>query len=187
MTDYDATAIGALLRRRGLPERPVVGVPVTEIRSDGFIGKVPTLEAGKHPAALSALILEWHYQIDYRVVPELIQFLVDNDVFIAQSCATAMTGVAYFGTYYGATGQRARFRTIWGYSSWAAHDEWSKVLATAGTANARLHDVITQLRSYWLSDPNGGQEHFAYAANVDVKANPFLDLTIAADAKRAGP
>jgi hypothetical protein len=183
---HDAAAIGALLRRRGLPERPVVGVPVTEIRSDGFLGSVPTLDAGAHGVALAGLILEWEFSLPYHMLPEVLQFLTDNDVFIADSCKKMMTGVTYYGTYVGAVGQRAKFRTIWGYASWDAHNEWSKVVATAGTANSRLYDLMSALRTYWLMDPDGSQEHMAYAANVDIAAHPFLGLTVAADMKKAG-
>jgi hypothetical protein len=53
----------------------------------------------------------------------------------------------------------------------------------AGGDNARLLEVVTELRSYWLSDPESSQEHLAYAANVDISAHPFLSLTVAADKK----
>jgi hypothetical protein len=180
-TPHDAAAIGALLRRRGLPERPVVGVPVTEIRSDGFLGSVPTLDGTAHGPALGGLILEWKFQVPYHVLPDFLQFLTDNDLYIAESCAKAMKGVHYYGTYMGAAGQRAAFRTIWGYDSWDSHNEWAKVVA--GGDNARLLEVVTELRSYWLSDPESSQEHLAYAANVDISAHPFLSLTVAADKK----
>ena len=117
-TGHDAAAIGALLRRRGLPTRPVVGVPVTEIRSDSFLGQIPTLDSGVHSSALAGLILEWNYALPYHMVPEVLQFLTDNDLFIADACRKMMTGVTYFGTYMGATGERASFKTIWGYAAW---------------------------------------------------------------------
>ncbi len=180
-TRHDAPAIGALLRRRGLPERPVVGVPVTEIRSDGFLGKIPTLDGPDHATALGALILEWEYAVEYHALPEFLKFLADNDTFITESCVKLMKGVHYYGTYMGAGGQRASFRTIWGYSSWAAHDEWSTVTATGETA--RLYELVSQLRTYWLADPAGSQEHLAYAANVDLASHPFLNMTVAADKK----
>ncbi len=154
---------------------------MTEIRSDGFLEKVPTLEGPDHVTALGALILQWDYSVEYHALPEFLQFLADNDPFITEGCNKAMKGVHYYGTYMGATGQRSTFRTIWGYSSWAAHNEWSKVTATGDTA--RLHEVVSQLRTYWLADPASAQEHFAYAANVDLAAYPFLGLTIAADKK----
>jgi hypothetical protein len=185
-THHDASDIGALLRRRGLPERPVVGVPVTEIRSDSFLGAIPTLDAGAHGVALAGLILEWTYAVPYHVLPEVLQFFTDNDVFIADACRKQMTGVSYHGSYYGATGQRALFRTIWGYESWAAHLEWSKVVPTVGATPSRLYTLVEKLRSYWLMDPNGSQQYLAYAGNVDIAKHPFLSLTVAADKKLAG-
>jgi hypothetical protein len=180
---HDAAAIGALLRRRGLPQSPVVGAPVTEVRSDSFLGSIPTLDGEGHATALGALVLEWQFRLPYEKLPEFLSFLSDNETFISDACSKAMKGVNYYGTYMGAAGQRASFRTIWGYSSWDAHQEWSKVVA--GGDNARLHELVTQLRTYWLSDPDSSQEHLAYAANVDISAHPFLSITVEA-AKKAG-
>jgi hypothetical protein len=185
-TIHDAATIGAMLRRRGLPQRPVVGVPVTEIRSDTFLGNIPTLEPGTHGAALGALLIEWRFAVPYHILPEILQFLSDNDLFIAEGCKAAMKGVSYAGTYMGAAGQRAAFRTIWAYSSWEAYDEWAKVTDPAAPQNARLHEVVAQLRGYWLMDPDGSQEHLAYAAGVDIDAHPFMKLTVEADKKANG-
>ncbi len=180
---HDAAAIGALLRRRGLPAQPVVGIPQSEVRSDNFLGSIPTLEAGSHASALSALLIQWHFNVPYDKMPELIQFVTDNDAFIAEGCKKAMDGVSYFGTYCSAAGDRVSFRTIWGYSSWAAYDEWSKIVATAGTPSSRLYDLVSQLRSYSLLDPNCKHEHLAFAGGIDIAAHPFLSLTIAAITK----
>jgi hypothetical protein len=176
-TIFGVRELGALIRRRGLPARPVTEVQVSEIRSDQFLNPLATLEPPYTSVALAPLVTEWRFTVPYSGMTEFHRFLAANDPFIAEGCGKVMSGVRYCGTYLGAVGQRNVYRTVWGYESWDAQREWTKVVEDPAS---RLYAAVRTLRSYWTADPHSSQEHFAYAAQVNPADHPFLELTIRA-------
>jgi hypothetical protein len=176
----DIAALGRLIRQRGVPERPQAIEQVSEVRSDAFV-KLPQVMEAHAGFTLAAVIIEWRFRLPYEKVGALHDFLVANERFIADGCETTMNGVHYRGTYMALDGQRAAYATIWGYDNWEAQHEWSKVL---NDQRSRFYRAVRDLRAYWLSDPNGTQEHFGAAAGIDLRQG-FFGLTL--DAAGAGP
>ncbi len=174
---FSTREIGALIRRRGLPAQPVAEVQVSEIRSDQFVNPLATQERMAAGPGLAPLITEWRFTVPYGNMQEFHDFLARNEAFIAEGCKKVMTGVAYLGTYIGAVGQRNSYRTLWGYDSWEANQQWAKVV---DDSSSQLFAAVRTLRAYWVQDPHGAQEHFAYAAIVDPVKHPFINLTIQA-------
>lgn len=174
---FSSTDIGALIRRRGLPERPVAQVQVSEIRSDQFVNPLATQERKVESVGIAALVTEWRFCVPYEKMQGFHDFLAANEAFIAAGCRSVMSGVSYHGTYLGAVGQRNSYRTLWGYASWEANQEWTKVVEDQ---SSQLFVAVRTLRSYWVQDPHGAQEHFAYAAQVNPAEHPFINLTIQA-------
>jgi hypothetical protein len=180
---FSSRDIGALIRRRGLPAQPVAQVQVSEIRSDQFVHPLPTQESGQD-VAIAPLITEWRYRVPYTRMQKFHEFLAANEAFIAAGCQKVMAGVSYHGTYMGAVGQRNLYRTVWGYTSWAAHEEWAKVVADQ---ESQLFAAVRRLRKYWVQDRAGTQEHFVHAAQVDPTRHPFINLTILASKRQRPP
>ncbi len=174
---FSTKEIGALIRRRGLPDQPVAAVQVSEIRSDQFVNPLATQERKVEGVALAPLITEWRFTVPYARMQEFHDFLAQNEAFIAAGCQKVMSGVAYHGTYMGAAGQRNSYRTLWGYASWEANQDWAKVV---NDPSSQLFAAVRTLRSYWVHDPHGVQEHFAYAAQVNPSKHPFINLTMQA-------
>jgi hypothetical protein len=172
---FGVDKLGAQIRRRGVPARPVVAVQTSEIRSDQFVIPLPTLEPPYTEVAIAQLVIEWSYSVPYQRLREFQAFLAENDPYITEGCKSVMKGVSYHGTYLGAGGQRNLYRTIWGYESLDALREWTKVV---GDASSRLFQVVRKLRSYWTADPHGTQQSFVYAADLKIEDYPFLDLTV---------
>jgi hypothetical protein len=174
---FGVEKLGALIRRRGIPQRPVAAVQVSEIRSDQFLDPIPTLETQFQPVAIAPLVIEWQFVVQYQKMAQLQEFLAANEAFIAEGCKRVMSGVSYHGTYLGAAGQRNSYRTLWGYQSWQSLREWTKVV---DDSKSQLFEAVRSLRSYWTADAGATQQYFAYAAMIKPTDYPFLDLTIRA-------
>jgi hypothetical protein len=169
----DIPALGQLIRQRGIASRPQAIEQVSEVRSDCFV-KLPPLSDTYATFALASVVIEWRFRLSYGKIAEFHDFLAKNERFIADSCQKVLAGVHYRGTFMALDGQRAAYATIWGYDSWEAQDQWSKIL---GNQKSRFYRALRNLRSYWISDPNGTQEHFGAAAGIDLKQG-FFAITL---------
>lgn len=180
---FDAEALGRLIRQRGIPEEPRAAEQVSEVRSDCFVDPGKLLEA--HAVfTLATVIIQWHFRLAYAKTVEFHNFLAENERFIADGCEKMLSGVHYRGTFMALAGKRAAYTTLWGYDSWNAQNEWSKIL---GDKKSRFYQAVRDLRSYWASDPDSTQEHFGAAAGIDLTREGFFAITIDADSGTPQP
>ena len=178
-TSTDPAGLGRMIRQQGLPERPQVIEQISEVRSDCFVGTI-AVPAARTAFTLQAVIIQWRYRLTYTKSVQFHRFLTENEQFIAESCRKVMQGVHYQGTYMGLSGQRAAYTTLWGYDTWEAQGEWSKIL---NDKTSRFYQVVTDLRAYWTSDTDSMQEHFGVAAGIDLTKEGFLAITVDAEGK----
>ncbi len=180
MTPSDPADIGRMIRRQGLPEAPRLDEQRSEVRSDCFVAMVSVPKT--HTAfVLAPIFIQWRFRLTYERSVLFHQFLADNEQFIAESCQKVLQGVHYRGTYMGLSGQRAAYTTIWGYDTWEAQNQWTRLHEDRG---GNFYRAVRDLRSFWTTDPDSTQEHFGLAAGIDLTREAFLAVTV--DAERDG-
>lgn len=176
----DPADIGKMIRRQGMPEPPRAEEQRSEVRSDCFVAMVST-PATHTNFVLQPMIIQWRFRLTYALSVLFHKFLAENEQFIAESCEKALDGVHYRGTYMGLTGQRASYTTLWGYDSWEAQNQWTRLHEDR---SSNFYVAVRDLRSFWTTDPDSTQEHFGVAAGIDLTRESFLAVTV--DAEREG-
>jgi hypothetical protein len=188
--DKELDDLLTLVRRRGTPESPTVDPLNSEIRSCLVAACPPPLEPGTN-GLLGGMVVIWEFSLPYTDVDAFHKFLRDSEQDIRASAATK--GAFYQGTYMEYAPGEPRYRTIWAYESMetmcaAWSDSKSGLLSSKKSV---FYKVMTQLRSYWLRDPNRSEARWVPARlyfdpNAD-HGDAIAKLTIEAAISAARP
>jgi hypothetical protein len=164
--------IEELLRRQGVTQRSSVEALVSEVRSDYvpvFPPSLPPLPDG----ILGGIVVIWQFCLTLEDVPGFHDFLRKTENFVGAALLKSAPGVNYRGTYMVLAGGEeccrpaavgSCYRVIWSYESLDALGKaWDAVAKKEKKSN--LYDMVVQLRSYWLRDPQRSEVRIAPAVS----------------------
>lgn len=187
---HDRKDLEQILRRRGSQQTPIVKPNVTEIRSCGVSGDPEPLPPD--PAGLlGGLVIMWEYSVQFDQVESFHKFLRDAENHILEGIPKldpqpkppeVKPRARYLGTYMLHAGGTPRYRTVWGYESLQVMMSlWEKEVA----ANGNMAKFVSQLRAFWLRDPERTEARWIpaqFALGKEDRGDAFAKLTIKAQA-----
>ena len=162
---HDPKELGRILRRRGSRQHADVQPNVTEIRSCGVIGQPEPVPPGDGNL-LGGLIIIWEFCLeDVTLVPRFHKLLRDIEVPLSEGLPNIEPKGAgrYLGTYMLNTGGVPCYRTLWAYRSL---EDMTAIWAKATQAKSNVLDQASQLRAFWLSDPDRHEARYTPARNL---------------------